>query len=175
DPRRRGARRDPRHALPHPLPHTGRPHPERLAHLGGGAPGAPPPRTLPREITHPMQESRDPGDEVTGVVGAEPAIYGRFGYGLAARHIELNLPRGSALRPFPGSQDIGIRIADFSTEKHGELISDIHRRSGDVGLGRPGWATWETPGLKASRTTLTPALTSGKEPLRILLPAAGEQ
>ena len=126
-------------------------------------------------IAHHLQECRDRGEVVSGLVAAEPAIYGRFGYGLAARHTELNIPRGSVLRPVPGSKDIGIRIADYSTEKHGELISELHRRSGDVGLGRPGWATWETPGLKASRTTLTPALAYGKESLRILLATTGEQ
>src|SRR5699024_12707483 len=45
---------------------------------------------------------------------------------------------------------------------HRDLHSFPTRRSSDL------------PGLKASRTTLTPALTSGKEPLRILL-AGGER
>lgn len=126
-------------------------------------------------IAHHFQECRDRQEPVSGLFAAEPAIYGRFGYGMAARHTELALPRGAQLRPVPRSQEIRIRITNFSSEDHGALISDLHRRSGDVGLGRPGWATWETPGLKASQTTVTPALAAGKEPLRILLAIDGEE
>lgn len=120
-------------------------------------------------IDHHLQECRDRGEAISGLFAAEPGIYGRFGYGMAARHAELTLPRRAELRPIPGSEAIDIEIGAYSSDEHGALISDLHRRSGDAGPGRPGWATWETPGLRASRTTVTPVFSAGKEPLRILL------
>src|SRR5699024_11019611 len=118
-------------------------------------------------ITHHLRECREAGEPISGLFAAEPGIYGRFGYGMASRHAALTLPRQAALRPVPGSEALDIELTDFSSSAHGDLVSEVHARAGDVGLGRPGWATWETSGLKASRTTITPALAAGKEPLRI--------
>lgn len=126
-------------------------------------------------IAHHLQECRERGEVVSGLSAAEAGIYGRFGYGMAARHVELTVPRRAELRPVPGSSDLTISISDFTPEAHADLLSELHAASAEVGAGRPGWATWETPGLRASQMSITPAFSRGKEPLRVLLVHEGDR
>ncbi|MPV48558.1 GNAT family N-acetyltransferase [Pseudactinotalea sp. HY160] len=119
------------------------------------------------------------GEVVSGLTAAEPAIYGRFGYGLATRHLELTIPRAAELRPLPGpaareAAELTVEIADWDPAVHADLVSGVHREHGRRGLGRPGWATWETPALAASRAADTPALRGGLEARKVVLVRGAE-
>lgn len=102
------------------------------------------------------------GEAVSALFAAEPGIYGRFGYGLAARDLRLTVPRGAALRDVEGAQDVRIRIERLDVERHGETIRTLHAASD-----RPGWATRETPELRASHLADVEHYRNGAESLRI--------
>ncbi len=75
------------------------------------------------------------GESVSALFAAEPAIYGRFGYGLAAHDLRLRVPRGAALREVPGTDELSVRLELADLERHGPLVASLH---GSVD--RPGWA-----------------------------------
>lgn len=111
------------------------------------------------------------GEAISGLMAAETPIYGRFGYGMASTQLNMTIPRGAALRPVPGSADLEVTLESWDAAVHGDAVAGIHRDYARLpaGLGRPGWATRETPELRASRDTDAAALRGGKEALRLLL------
>lgn len=109
-------------------------------------------------------------DEAISVLTAsEPAIYGRFGYGMASRTVSLTLPRGAALRPVPGSEQVNVSFELFDAARHRAVVCDLHERCGAIAPGRPGWATRETTQLQDSFLDDPESLRDGFESLRILL------
>lgn len=62
------------------------------------------------------------GEAVSGLFAAEPAIYQRFGYGMACWGNLVTLGRGGGLRPVDGADDLRIRLEDSSIETH---LSDV--------------------------------------------------
>nr|WP_297425424.1 GNAT family N-acetyltransferase [uncultured Actinotalea sp.] len=101
------------------------------------------------------------GEAVSALYAAEPAIYGRFGYGLAAHDVRLTVPRGAALRDVPGAEAVRVRL-ERVTERHGDLVQTLHGA-----VDRPGWATRETPELRAAFLDDPAAMRDGAESLRI--------
>lgn len=95
---------------------------------------------------------------------AEPAIYGRFGYGLAARQLSLTMPRRAELRELPGTADLEVRIETLDREAHADVVERLH-----AGVPRPGWVTRETTQLRAMCFADPEALREGFEPARILV------
>ncbi len=79
------------------------------------------------------------GEAVSALFAAEPSIYGRFGYGLAAHDLRLRVPRGAALRDVPGSQDLTVRLELADLEKHGPTVAALHGA-----VDRPGWVERDT-------------------------------
>ncbi len=84
------------------------------------------------------------GEAVSALWASEMSIYGRFGYGLAARCAMVKIPRGATLRDVPGADDVRVRLEVLSTEKHLALFQDLNAR-----VDRPGWSRRSTPGLEA--------------------------
>lgn len=123
-------------------------------------------------------DDRAHGESISALFASEPGIYGRFGYGSAATQVSLSLDRGASLRPVAGSSDLEVELASWDPARHGSLVAGLHRDYARLpeGLGRPGWATWETPGLRSARDADPALLREGKEPRRLLLVrgAAGE-
>lgn len=113
--------------------------------------------------TH-FEHCRAWAEPVSMLFAAEPAIYGRFGYGLAARQVRLTLPRRAALRPVPGTEEVRVRIDNRTAERHTALISDLH-----AGSRRPGWVTRETPELVAAWMDDSPLFRDGHETARIAI------
>lgn len=114
------------------------------------------------------------GETVSALFAAEAAIYGSFGYGLAAQDLRLTVPRGATLRPVAGSEDLTVRIETLDPAVHGELVSDLHARAGRQptpasGINRPGWATRETDELKTVHLDDPAAFRNGREPRRIVV------
>lgn len=108
-----------------------------------------------------MTRSLARGEAVSALYAAEPAIYGRFGYGLAAQDVRLTVPRGAALRPVPGADAVRVRLERLG-ERHGDLVQALHGA-----VDRPGWATRETPQLRAAFLDDPSAFRDGAEALRI--------
>jgi predicted acetyltransferase len=108
------------------------------------------------------------GEPVSLLTASEPAIYGRFGYGLATRRLHLTMKRGAALRPVPGSDDISVRFETASLDRHGELVARLH-----AAVDRPGWVTRETPQLATMWLTDAPIFREGREVQRIAIAERG--
>ncbi|SJN09315.1 UPF0256 protein SAV5428 [Leucobacter sp. 7(1)] len=122
-------------------------------------------------ITHHFADALARGEAISGLNAAEAAIYGRFGYGLAAPQVSLTIPRGAPLRPVPGADELRIELREWDAERHGPEIARLHAdyAAQPEGVGRPGWVTWETPELRAAADEDAPALRHGLEALRLLL------
>lgn len=118
--------------------------------------------------TH-FADCRSRNEAVSVLTASEPAIYGRFGYGMASRTVSLTLPRGAALRPVAGSEQVSVSFEVFDTDKHLAEISELHERCGALPPGRPGWATRETTQLQEFFADDPESLRDGFESVRILL------
>jgi predicted acetyltransferase len=104
------------------------------------------------------------GEPVSALFAAEPAIYGRFGYGSAADDVRVKIPRGAALRDVAGTEDLAVTFDTVDRERHTALVQDVHRRAG---ADRPGWVLRSTDALRTLNDP--PAWRDGAEPLRIVV------
>ena len=103
------------------------------------------------------------GEPVSMLYAAEPAIYGRFGYGLATRQVTLTVPRGAALRPVD-TTGLTVRIDHFDFDAHSGLVARLHGA-----VDRPGWVTRPTEDHQRSYLSETPLRKGDFETLRILV------
>lgn len=113
-------------------------------------------------MTEHFSRSLARGEAVSALFAAEAAIYGRFGYGLAAHDLRVQVPRGARLRDVPGAEAMTVRLEVVEAERHGPLVEAVH-----AAVDRPGWARRETPQLRAHHLSDPPAWRDGAEPLRI--------
>lgn len=111
-----------------------------------------------------FENCRARSEPVSMLFAAEPAIYGRFGYGLSARQLSLTLSRRAALRPVAGSDEIRIRVEARTAERHAELVGRLH-----AAVDRPGWVARETPELVAMWFDDSPMFRAGHEAGRIMI------
>lgn len=111
-----------------------------------------------------FERSLERGEPISALFAAEPGIYGRFGYGCAADHLSLTVPRGARLRPVPGSDELTVRFATADPAVHAGLVDAIHRAGAD---GRPGWITRDSAQLQHNRLADPPQWRDGGEALRI--------
>lgn len=115
-------------------------------------------------IARHFAQAHQAGEAVAALFAAEPAIYGRFGYGLAARHMNLTVPRGAALRDVPGAADLRVRLEKLDVERHAPILRALHGS-----IDRPGWTTRETEGTHEASLADPEFLRHGAESLRIAL------
>ncbi|HEY3340294.1 MAG TPA: GNAT family N-acetyltransferase, partial [Propionicimonas sp.] len=111
---------------------------------------------------------REWGEPVSLLTASEPAIYGRFGYGLATRRLHLTMKRGAALRPVKGAEQVSVRFETASIARHGGLVGRLH-----AAVDRPGWVTRETPQLATMWLTDAPVFRAGREVERIAVAERG--
>lgn len=102
-------------------------------------------------------------EPISLLFAAEPGIYGRFGYGLAARSTTLTIPRGAALRPVD-TDGLRVRLETVSPDRHSELVAELHSS-----IERPGWVQRTTDALRLSRVVNSPLFAEGRETQRILI------
>jgi predicted acetyltransferase len=93
-------------------------------------------------IAEHLQAVHDRGEPVSALHASEATIYGRFGYGSAATTSFGELPRGTALRPVPGADQVRIRLERVSTDRHANLVGDCYEAAR---AGRPGMVSRDTP------------------------------
>lgn len=110
-----------------------------------------------------LEHCRVLGEPVSILFAAEPAIYGRFGYGLAARQVTLTVPRGAALKPV-SEEGLSVRIEHFDFEFHGALVARLH-----TAVDRPGSVTRTTDAHQRSYVSEVPSRRGDFETLRILV------
>jgi predicted acetyltransferase len=112
-----------------------------------------------------LDDARERGEPVSALFAAEPAIYGRFGYGLTSSWVELTLGRGAALRDVPGSAELTASFETADRTMHGPLVADLFeraRRTRPGGVSRPAGALW------ASAFLMPPSVARGQDLLRLL-------
>ena len=129
-------------------------------------------RGLLREmIAHHFADCLERGEAISGLNAAEAGIYGRFGYGMAAPQVSLTIPRGAELRPIAGADALEAELEEWDAARHGDEVAALHAAYARLpeGLGRPGWATWETPELRRTADQDPPVLREGREGLRLLV------
>ncbi|WP_297081460.1 GNAT family N-acetyltransferase [uncultured Demequina sp.] len=73
------------------------------------------------------------GEAISTLWASEPAIYQRFGYGLAAPHLGLELSRGVDLRAVDGADSLTVEVDSADRERHTPLILSIQAQ-----MERPG-------------------------------------
>lgn len=122
-------------------------------------------------IAHHFADCLERGEALSGLNAAEAGIYGRFGYGMAASQVSLTIPRGAELRPVPGADALAVELEEWDPARHGDEIAALHRAYARVpaGIGRPGWASWETPELRRAEDQDPPQLHRGRETQRLLI------
>ncbi len=115
-------------------------------------------------IANHFAHCQERSEPISLLYAAEPAIYGRFGYGMAATHLSLTLKRRAELRPVAGTAELRVRFETLSAERHGDLIAGLH-----AAVERPGWVTRESPELAAMFLTDSPLFQNGREVERIAI------
>ena len=88
-----------------------------------------------------FQDTLERGEPVSMLWASEPAIYSRFGYGMAGRAVFLTMPRGAKLRDVPGSDQVAIKIEAATYESHGAAVQQVMEAAGQGPAARPGWTT----------------------------------
>lgn len=114
-------------------------------------------------IAEHLRRSVERGEVASALYAAEPAIYGRFGYGLTGHRAPLVVPRRASLRDVPGSGDLTVRFGPVDPALHGPVVQRLHRAE----AARPGWVGRDTAGLQAWAVADPAASRDGGEPMRI--------
>jgi len=102
-------------------------------------------------------------EPVSLLFAAEPGIYGRFGYGLAARSTTLTIPRRAALRPV-ATDGLSVRLETVDADHHADLVAGLH-----ASIDRPGWVTRHSDAARRTRVINSPLFAEGRETQRILI------
>lgn len=110
-----------------------------------------------------LERARARHETVSALFAAEAAIYGRFGYGSAADHLRVSLPRRAELRPVAGSGDLEVRFGSVGPDDV-DRLDRVHRAAV---AGRPGAVTRDSTVLRELRVLDLPASRHGGETLRL--------
>jgi len=106
------------------------------------------------------------GEAVSCLFASEPAIYGRFGYGLSTESVCLTLPSRSALRALPEPGDVSTCFEAVDQARHGEIVRAVYAASC---LQRPGHTLRPASHLDRQLEDLPARRPAGAESLKILV------
>lgn len=120
-------------------------------------------------IADHFARSRARGEAVSSLYAAEPAIYQRFGYGLASRDIRLKMSRKPELRTIPGSDELEVTLETASLDKHSALI-----RRFQADFARPGSNATVPEPLLRNMLVDSESLRESAEPQRIAVVRDGD-
>jgi predicted acetyltransferase len=118
-----------------------------------------------------FERARERGEATSALFAAEPAIYGRFGYGRAALDLRMTIPRGAALRPVAGSAELTVRMERIDVALHTPVVDAVHLAAG---AGRPGWIARGAAAVTARHLVAPDSGRRGGETLKILIVDDGE-
>lgn len=117
-------------------------------------------------LRHHLEQVRDEeGTSVSALHASEPAIYGRYGYGLASLELEVSLGRGTTLTAphlAESAAAVSTQLATVSDADAPKRMRECHLGCADVGsvVGEPGYYT--------RVCTQLPEELRDKEPWRLL-------
>ncbi|UER54775.1 GNAT family N-acetyltransferase [Kineosporiaceae bacterium SCSIO 59966] len=122
-------------------------------------------------VRHHLHAVHEAGREpVSALWAAEPAIYGRFGYGQASAGLRFTLPRRAGLHEVDGTEGLTVSVEKADVEAHTGLVADLYDA---VRARRPGMVSRD--GDLARRVLLDPpAWRDGAERLRLLVVRDGD-
>jgi GNAT superfamily N-acetyltransferase len=121
-------------------------------------------------LRHHFEQVREQdGTAVSALHASEPAIYGRYGYGLASLELEVSVGRGTTLNS-PGLEDAAAAITTQLT-----TVSDsaMPKRLRECHLGSAGMGSVVGEGPYARICHALPEHLRGKEPWRVLFARRG--
>ncbi len=121
-------------------------------------------------MRHHLDAVRERGELVSILYAAEPAIYGRYGYGTATQDLKLTVGRGAALRDVPGADDVTVSFETADIDRHKDLVVDVFDRAR---AGRPGWAGRPETTLGESIFNMPAPHLRQSEPQRLLVARDG--
>lgn len=119
-------------------------------------------------MRHHFQAVRERGTEpISALWAAEPAIYGRFGYGPATTGVRLTVPRGAAMVEVAGTDLLRGRLEAADPDPFTDVLDTCQREAAAY---RPGMVTRDTPQMRRWLLADRPTHRGhGAEPLRLLL------
>lgn len=110
------------------------------------------------------------GEAVSILYAAEPAIYQRFGYGLAARDQRVKMGRKPDLRPVVGSDELRVRLETVVYDTHAPIIAAYQ-----AAHGRPGSTTHVPESLMRNTIVDAPSDREDREALRFAGVYSGDE
>jgi predicted acetyltransferase len=118
-------------------------------------------------VGHHLETVHESGVEpVSALWAAEPAIYGRYGYGLASRGQRFTLRRGAGMVDVAGADDLTVRFERADPGAHTAVVAACYEAARE---GRPGMVSRDSPGLQQRALADPKEWRDGGEPLRLLL------
>ncbi|GIG53399.1 GNAT family N-acetyltransferase [Demequina activiva] len=114
-------------------------------------------------MTDHFSRSLARGEVISTLYAAETPIYQRFGYGLAAPALRMELSRGAQLRDVPGSDALTVTLDSADAERDAEVVRTVQSR-----MTRPGTTTTLTDEYVADLFLDLEHEREGAEELRIL-------
>lgn len=121
-------------------------------------------------IRHHLDDVRTRrGEPFSLLFAAEPAIYGRFGYGLASRGTTFALGRGTALRDVAGADDLVIDIEHADADRHAKTLAACYAAAA---ARRPGCISRTAEGATRFPFYDPPRTRRGAESLRVITATA---
>lgn len=118
-----------------------------------------------------LRAVRERGEPISVLTASEATIYGRFGYGIGAHYVTADLPRGSALRPVAGAEDVRFRLERVDVDRHADLVGDCYEAARRH---RPGMVSRNTRAHRRGQVSDSPLIRGGGENLRILIAEADD-
>ncbi len=116
-------------------------------------------------MDHHLRGARAAGEPVSVLWTAEPAIYGRYGYGLGTMVTRMTLARGASLRDVPGADALHVTLERADPRRHAALVAQGYEASRH---GRPGAVSRDSEGLQGSVLDDPARGRDGAEALRLL-------
>ena len=118
-------------------------------------------------MRHHLSTVHEAGCEpVSALFAAEPAIYGRFGYGMATRNFRLTLNRRAPMIAVAGTESMSVRMEKANADRHAAIVAEVYERAHQ---GRPGMDSRGSAGLQRRVFRDPPVRRRGGEALRLLL------
>lgn len=107
------------------------------------------------------------GEAISMLFSAEPEIYGRFGYGVAAREVSCLVPRGAKFREV-STAGLTVRIEELDLAVHAATLASLAAQ-----VERPAQVSRQLPAHQAAFCSNDPSRRGDFESLRIMLVERG--
>ena len=122
-------------------------------------------------MRHHLDDVAARGEPFSLLYAAEATIYGRFGYGMAARSLALTVPRDPQWRDVPGADDLVVDVDHADPARWTAPLADCYERARRT---RPGWLSRAHAGVWPEIVLDPRRRRHGAESLRVLTVATPE-